>query len=76
MIAHILAVVLGSTALVALLLAVVPRRPYGPVAGFRTGPLWAWCPAERQLTPHKADVGGRRCLSCKTTTRTEEDPYG
>ncbi|MET9945372.1 hypothetical protein [Streptomyces sp. NPDC006341] len=76
MIAHVLSSVLAAIALVALLMAIVPRRRYGPTAEFRTGPLWAWCPAERQVTPHRSDAGARRCLSCKTTTRTEEDIHG
>ena len=44
-------------------------RPQGyPTAGFRAGPRWSWCPAERAQTPHLTDVGGLRCLSCKTPT--------
>ncbi|MFZ4266519.1 hypothetical protein [Streptomyces arboris] len=37
-------------------------------AGFRTGPLVSWCPAERTWMPHRIDAGSRRCISCKTTT--------
>ncbi|WNI20320.1 hypothetical protein [Actinacidiphila sp. ITFR-21] len=49
------------------------RRPQGyPTAGFRAGPLWTWCPAERAQTPHLPDAGGLRCLSCKTPTPPHE----
>lgn len=55
----------------------LPRRPQGyPTAGFRAGPRWSWCPAERAQTPHLTDVGGLRCLSCKTRSAHEVKPRG
>ncbi|BBA98271.1 hypothetical protein RVR_4401 [Actinacidiphila reveromycinica] len=51
---------------------VFPRRRGGSPAGFRSGPPYAWCPAEGRETPHALDAGGRRCRSCKTTTPTPE----
>lgn len=75
------AVVMAVLACAALLLTARPR-PRGPEQGgsqasFRVGPLWTWCPAEEALTPHLADWGTRRCLSCKTTTvpTSEEDRH-
>ncbi|KPI33373.1 hypothetical protein OV450_1461 [Actinobacteria bacterium OV450] len=69
--------VAAAVAVDGLLLAaarVFPRRPRrGPQAGFRVGPLWTWCPAEERQTPHLVDAGGRRCLSCKTSTSTTEE---
>lgn len=66
-----------KTALVAVLRRLTGRSGPVPTAEFRTGPLWAWCPAERRETPHRVDLGGRRCLSCKTltpiTTETSHD---
>jgi hypothetical protein len=47
-------------------------RP-GPIPEFRAGPLWAWCPAEAALMPHRVDAGGRHCISCKTHTPTDGD---
>lgn len=46
-----------------------------PVARFRIGPLWCWCEAERTFTPHLADAGSRRCLSCKTPSTNKETPH-
>lgn len=45
------------------------RRGPGSAA-FRTGPFFAWCPAENRATPHALDAGCRRCRSCKTSTPT------
>ncbi|MEU6929031.1 hypothetical protein AB0A05_07685 [Streptomyces sp. NPDC046374] len=75
MIASVLAAalaVLAAAVLLALVLRPVPRRPSGPTAGFRVGPLWSWCPEEKHLTPHQVDAGARRCLSCKTSTPHDE----
>lgn len=53
------------------------RRPQGyPTVGFRVGPRWSWCPAERVQTPHLTDIGGLRCLSCKTPTTPEVKTRG
>lgn len=50
------------------------RRPHGyPSTGFRVGPRWTWCPAERAQTPHLTDASG---LSCKTTTAREVKTRG
>ncbi|WNI31455.1 hypothetical protein [Streptomyces sp. ITFR-6] len=51
---------------------VLSRRQGAPAAGFRSGPLFAWCPAEGREMPHVLDAGGRRCHSCKTTTPIPE----
>ncbi|MFI0934673.1 hypothetical protein ACH4RG_23485 [Streptomyces sp. NPDC021019] len=70
--------VLVLTAVAALVLVGVAgvldvlSRP-GPAPEFRAGPLWAWCPAEAALMPHRVDAGGRRCISCKTLTPTTDD---
>lgn len=76
MTAHVPSVVLAALAAA---LSVLRHRQHGRSAGFRTGPLWAWCPAEGREMPHTLDVGVRRCTSCKTTTRstsTMEKPCG
>ncbi|WP_439082148.1 hypothetical protein [Streptomyces sp. WL006] len=54
---------------------VFPRRRWRSPADqmFRTGPLWAWCPAEARTTPHQQDAGQRRCRSCKTITKETAD---
>ncbi|WP_284576648.1 hypothetical protein [Streptomyces sp. 2P-4] len=66
----VLAAVLCGVALVALAAVLERRSRPGRTAGFRVGPLWAWCPAERALMPHRVDAGSRRCISCKTSTPT------
>ncbi|NDK24725.1 hypothetical protein FSY75_09590 [Streptomyces sp. TR1341] len=64
--------VLVTAGLLALAARVLSRRQGAPTAGFRSGPLFAWCPAEGREMPHVLDVGVRRCRSCKTTTPTPE----
>ncbi|MFF4388515.1 hypothetical protein ACFY0G_17310 [Streptomyces sp. NPDC001552] len=82
MIENFLSGAMAALALAGLLLTVgrlrPPRRRRPPTAGFRVGPLWTWCPDEQRQTPHLVDVGGRRCLSCKTsaTTTSKERAHG
>ncbi|MFJ6014534.1 hypothetical protein [Streptomyces sp. NPDC092952] len=64
--------VLGTAGPLALAAGVLSRCQGAPTAGFRSGPLRAWCSAEGCEMPHALDVGGRRCLSCKTTSTTPE----
>lgn len=53
--------------------ALLGRRAAPAGSGFRDGPLWAWCPAERRQTPHGLDAGVRFCRVCKTPTTTSQE---